>query len=338
MDLTTTYLGLELRSPLVASASPLAQTVDGVRALDDAGVGAIVMHSLFEEQVRRDEAQDLELVAAHEDAFGEAASYFPDAPTVGLGGAGPYLAHLERAVAASSVPVVASLNGAARGGWTDVAARMESAGAAAIELNVYAVPDLGVSGADVERRHVDILRAVKDAVRVPVAVKVGPWFSSAGAMCLELDRAGADGIVLFNRFLQPDIDTERLVVEPAVSLSSPEESRLPRTWISMLHGRVGCSLAGTTGVETGEDIAKYLLAGADVVMTASALLRHGPAYAATLLDQLREWLSRKGFGGLEEVRGLLAVGDDVDRTAFERAGYVTALRRARAAYGWFRVD
>jgi dihydroorotate dehydrogenase (fumarate) len=338
MDLTTTYLGLRLRSPLVASASPLAQTVDGVRELDDAGVGAIVLHSLFEEQVRREEVEDLRVSELHDETFGEARSYFPEAPTLGYGGSAPYLAHLERAVAASGVPVIASLNGSSRGGWTGIARSMESAGAAAIELNVYAVPDLRVSGAAVEQRHVDVLHAVKDVVSVPVAVKLSPWLSSTGATCLELDRAGADGLVLFNRFLQPDIDVERLVVEPAVSLSSPAESRLPRTWVAMLHGRVRASLAGTTGVETGEDVAKYLLAGADVVMTASALLRHGRSHAARLIADLEEWLSRKGFGSLAEVRGLLAVGPDVELTSYERAGYVTALRRARETYGSFRVD
>ncbi len=338
MDLTTTYLGLTLRSPLVASASPLAQTLIGVRELDDAGVGAIVLHSLFEEQIRREEVQDVRMGELHEESFSEARSYFPDAPSVGYGGAAPYLTHLERAVAASSVPVIASLNGSSRGGWTGIARSLESAGAAAIELNVYAVPDLRVSGAAVEQRHVDILHAVKEVVTVPVAVKLSPWLSSTGATCLELDRAGADGLVLFNRFLQPDIDVERLVVEPAVSLSGAAESRLPRTWIAMLHGRVRGSLAGTTGVETGEDVAKYLLAGADVVMTASALLRHGRPYAAKLRKELEEWLSRKGFGSVSEARGLLAVGPDVELTAYERSGYVTALRRARETYGSLRVD
>jgi dihydroorotate dehydrogenase (fumarate) len=208
---------------------------------------------------------------------------------------------------------------------------MQDAGAAAIELNIYYLPgDPETSGRDVEQRHIDVLERVKSAVSVPVAVKLSPFFSSPGEMARRLDEAGADALVLFNRFLQPDIDPEQLVVLPKVNLSSPADARLARTWIALLRGKVSASLAATSGVEVPADLARCLLAGADVVMTTSALLRHGPAYASELLDGLTSWMGRKGFGSLDEVRGLLSVPAGADQAAYERAGYVTAMRAANA--------
>ena len=333
-DLTSHYLGLALRNPVVASASPLSMHLAGVRALADAGVGAIVLYSLFEEEVHREQLRDLQIVEAHEDAFGEALSYFPRQHAPEPGAAHHYLKQIERAVAAVDVPVIASLNGSTAGGWAGFAASMESAGAAAIELNIYAVPgDPHTSGRVVEDRHLQILQAVKAAVTIPVAVKLSPHFSSVGEVALRLDRAGADGLVLFNRFLHPDIDPETLTVEPGVTLSTSQEARLPRAWIAILHGHVAGSLAATTGVETAEDVAAYLLAGADVVMTASALLRHGASHATALVEGLEAWLERKGFASLTDVRGRLAVPREADPTAYERAGYVAALERGRATYG-----
>jgi dihydroorotate dehydrogenase (fumarate) len=328
MDLSTDYLGLTLRNPLVASASPLSQTVDGVRRLADAGVGAVVLYSLFEEQLRKQAALDAELADAGSEAFAEALSYFPDAAEEDPGPRA-YVSLLERAVAAVDVPVIASLNGVTPGGWADYARAMQDAGAAAIELNIYYLPgDAHTSGRDVEQRHLDILARVKDVVTVPVAVKLAPYFSSTGEMALRLDEAGADGLVLFNRFLQPDIDTETLAMVSGVSLSSPTEARLPRTWIALLRGRVRASLAATTGVETSADVVKYLLAGADVVMTASALLRHGPEHAAVLLDGLSEWMERKGYATVDDLRGLLSVAPGVDEAEHERAGYVGSMQAA----------
>ena len=328
MDLSTGYMGLALRNPLVASASPLSRTVDGVRELAEAGVGAVVLYLLFEEQVRREAELNARLADAGTESFAESLSYFPDTADEDPGPR-RYLSLLERAVAAVDVPVIASLNGVTPDGWVSYATAMQDAGAAAIELNVYYVPgDAHISGRDVEQRHVDVLTRVKDAVTVPVAVKLGPHFSSTGEMALRLDAAGADALVLFNRFLQPDIDPEALAVVPAVGLSGPGEARLPRTWIALLHGRVRAALAATTGVETAADVAKYLLAGADVVMTASALLRHGPGHAAVLLDGLGDWMARKGFADVDAVRGLLAVSQDTDEAAHERAEYVSAMRAA----------
>ncbi len=333
MDLTTRYLGLELRNPLVASASPLSNTVDGVRRLADAGVGAIVLFSLFEEQLRREAAQNAVLADAGTESFAESLSYFP-AEAEEDPGPRRYLSLLERAVASVDIPVIASLNGSTTGGWTDYATALEQAGAAAIELNIYHLPgDPLFPGRDVEQRHVEILTTVKAVVKVPVAVKMSPYYSSTGEMALRLDRTGADGLVLFNRFLQPDIDPDTLTVTSQFGLSSPAEGRLPRAWIALLAGRVVASLAATTGVEEPDDVVRYLLAGADVVMTASALIRHGPGYAGVLLDGLSAWLARKGFAGASDARGLLAVPEGADGAAYERAAYVSALASANRGRG-----
>jgi dihydroorotate dehydrogenase (fumarate) len=333
MDLSTRYLGLALRNPLVASASPLSNTADGVRRLADSGVGAVVLYSLFEEQLRREAAVNAALADAGTESFAESLSYFPAAADASPGPR-RYLSLLERAAATVDIPVIASLNGVTTGGWTDYASALEQAGAAAIELNIYYLPgDPLLEAREVEQRHVEILTTVKAVVSVPVAVKLSPYFSSTGEMAQRLDRAGADGLVLFNRFLQPDIDPETLTVTAKFGLSSAAEGRLPRAWIALLAGRVRASLAATTGVETAADVAKYLLAGADVVMTASALLRHGPAYAGVLLDELEDWMTRKGFGTVAEFRGVLSVPAGTDQAAWERAGYVTALQAANTHTG-----
>jgi dihydroorotate dehydrogenase (fumarate) len=342
MDLSTGYLGLTLRNPLIASASPLSNTVDGVRRLADGGVGAVVLYSLFEEQLRREAAENARLAEAGTESFAEALSYFPaeaEAEAAQDGTADEpsprrYLSLLERAAAAVDIPVIGSINGMTPGGWTSYARAMQDAGDAAIELNIYYIPgDPHITGREVEQRHIDILCRVKDAVTVPVAVKLSPHFSSAGEMALRLDEAGADGLVLFNRFLQPDIDLETLAMTPDVYLSSPAEARLPRTWISILRHYLSASLAATTGVEGPADVIKYLLAGADVVMTASALIRHGPGHAGVLLDGLSGWMARKGYPSVAGVRGMLALPAGTDRAAYEREGYVRAMRAANSSRG-----
>jgi dihydroorotate dehydrogenase (fumarate) len=334
MELSTEYMGLALRNPLVASASPLSKTLDGVRSLADGGVGAVVLYSLFEEQLRREAQLNEQLVDAGTESFAESLTYFPPEAEEEPGPR-QYLSLLERAAAAVDVPVIASLNGVTPGGWAGYARSMQDAGAAAIELNIYYLPgDTHIPGRDVEQRHIDVLAQVKDAVTVPVAVKLGPHFSSTGEMALRLDEAGADGLVLFNRFLHPDIDPETLAVVPSLDLSSPAEARLARTWIALLHGRVRASLAATTGVEEPADVAGYLLAGADVVMTTSALLRHGPGYAAVLLDGLSAWMDRKAFAAVGDLRGTLSVAPGADDAAHERAGYVSVMRQANSGtYG-----
>ena len=317
MDLATDYMGLALRNPLVASASPLARTVDGVRKLADAGVGAIVLPSLFEEQVRAEARVGAQPASA-------SATAVPS----------HYLNLVERAASAADVPVIASLNGVTTGGWTDYASALQDAGAAAIELNIYYLPgDLLLPGRDVEQRHVEILTTVKAVVTVPVAVKLGPYFSSTGEFALRLDHAGADGLVLFNRYMQPGIDPETLTVSSGLQLSSRAETHLPRAWIALLRGRTGAALAASTGVEDAADVASYLLAGADVVMTTSALLRHGPGYATVLLDGLTAWMKSKDFAAVSELRGRLAARAGADQAAYGRAGYLSTIEAANRSYG-----
>lgn len=336
--MSTSYLGMELRSPLVASAGPLSQTVDQVKELADTGLGAVVLYSLFEEQVRRQAEQDAELEELTEDAFAEATSYFPSVTEPGDGPVKAYLSLVERAAAAIDVPLIASLNAAGVGDWVATARQLADAGASALECNIYFVAgDVALSGAEVEQRHLDIVAAVKQAVDVPVAVKLSPYFSSVGNLALRLIDAGADGLVLFNRFLQPAVDVEKLSVVPGVTLSSPADARLPRTWIATLRNRTSASLAGTSGVESAADVVAYLLAGADVVMTTSALVRHGASHAAKLLVGLDQWMARKGYASVSEFRGLLAVPDGAEAGAFARAGYVAALEKAKSTYGSLRA-
>ncbi len=335
MDLTTSYLGLSLNNPVVASAGPLSQTVEGVRELAASGVGAVVMYSLFEEQVRRQLQRDTELEEAHEESFAEALSYFPAGfDLTERGVADHYVGLVRRAAAAVDVPVIASINGASLGGWVQIAQQLADAGAAAIELNIYFVPgDLSVSGPEVEQLHLDIVAAVRRAVELPLAVKVSPFFSSPGNMALRLVEAGADGLVLFNRFLQPEVDIETLTVKPSLALSTRFEGRLPRTWIAALANHTDASLAATSGVEEAADVVRYLLAGADVVMTTSALIRHGAGYVRSLVLGLKDWMYRRGYTSVDAFRGVLAVPTDTDGQAMQRAGYVAALENARATYG-----
>ncbi|MGD0556942.1 MAG: dihydroorotate dehydrogenase-like protein [Streptosporangiaceae bacterium] len=318
MDMTTKYLGLTLRNPLIASAGPVTGTYDGIMRLAEAGAGAVVLPSLFEEQLKREE-----------DHGSAALDYLP--PMGDPLRAGQYVSLVEKASANAGIPVIASLNGTSPGGWTDYASALEQAGAAAIELNVYYLPgDPAFPARDVERRYVEVLTTVKAVVQVPVAVKTGPYLSSFGEMAVLLDQVGADGLVLFNRFMQTDVDPESFTVSTGFRLSQPSEGALSRSWISRLRGRVGCSLAGSTGVETSSDVAAYLLAGADVVMSTSALLRHGPAYVTELLDGLTDWGERKGFATVTEFRGLLSA--DFGHPVADREGYLTAIEQASHAY------
>lgn len=322
MDLSTTYLGLPLRNPLVAAPSPLQQTPGGVITLVDAGVGAVVLHSLFEEQVRRE----------IEPGF-ESAHWFQN--PAGPGAPDRYLELVEASARAVDVPVIASLNGTGSGEWTRVARQAEDAGAAAIEINFYVVPgQFRGHGEVVEDALVDLFLAVRDRVSVPVAVKLPPFFSSLNDVAVRLVEKGASGLVLFNRFLQPRPDVDSLQVEPVIELSTSSDSRLPQTWIAVLREQLACSLAGTGGVETAADLAAYLLAGADVVQAASVFLRHGRDHAAVLLADLEAWGDAHGFASVADARGRLAVPWQVDSQAYEREGYVSALQIARRAYVW----
>jgi dihydroorotate dehydrogenase (fumarate) len=329
MNLDTSYLGLKLRNPLVASAGPMTQTADRIERLAEAGVGAVVLPSLFEEQIQAEADRDERLAEVGIDSFGEATSYLVD-PDASIWPR-QYLDLIGRA-SRSGIPVIASLNGSTPGGWTEYARAMQGAGAAAIELNIYYLPgDPFIPARDAEQRYIDVLTAVKSVVSVPVAVKLTPYFSSFGDMALRLEQAGADGLVLFNRFMQTDIDPATFTVSTGFKLSSPAEATLPRSWIARLRNQVRSSLAASTGVETADDVASYLLAGADVVMTTSALLRHGPGHATALLDGLTAWMDRKGIGSVTEIRGLLAAGADTQQ-GFGRYGYLSAVERASRAF------
>lgn len=330
MDLTTTYMGLSLRHPVVASASPLSATLDGIRKLEDGGVAAIVLFSLFEEQIRQEDQAFSEQLQWGSHSFAESLSYFPALESYPVG-PDAYLDLLRRAVEAVDLPIVGSFNCVTSEGWIDYARQLEQAGAAGLELNIYAIEaDLDRSGTSVEQRYLDILGAVKAAVGIPVALKLSPFFSAMGHMARRLDQAGADALVLFNRFYQPDIDIQALEVAPTLHLSSAEEIRLPLLWIALLHGRVTASLGASRGVESADEVVKYLLAGADAVMTTSALLRHGPAYAATLLEGLTRWMEAREFSHLGQLRGCMSHARVANPAAFERANYIKVLESFRS--------
>ena len=324
-DLRTAYLGLELSNPLVASASPLSANLDTLRRLEEAGAAAVVLQSLFEEQVEHEELHVHHVVVEGAGARPEACAYFPELDDYNTGPRA-YLDHVEAARAALEIPVIASLNGCTAGGWVRYARLMEEAGAHAIELNAYLVPtDPAACGAEVEARYLELVAAVRQATRVPLAVKIGPYFSSLPDIARRLVQAGADGLVLFNRFLEPDIDLETLEVVPTVHLSTPEELRLPLRWIAVLRGRVACSLGATSGVHRAEDALKLLLAGADVTMMASALLRHGPDRLREVREGMSAWLAGHEYESVAHMRGSMSQRAVADPAAYERANYMRAL-------------
>lgn len=327
MMLATRYLGLSLACPLVASASPLNDKLDNLRRLEDAGVGAIVLPSLFQEQIEA-EAEALEArVDTHAESSPEALSYFP-AAVAGPYGVRPerYLDLVRRATAAVSIPIIASLNGSSLAGWTDYARLVEQAGAKALELNMYHIPtDLDQSGHDTEARYLAIVQAVCGTVALPVAVKLTPYLSAIGHFAAKLVTHGAAGLVLFNRLLPPDIDLLRMRMTETLDLSDPAEMRLPLLWIAILAGRTRASLAATTGVATVTDVVKYLLAGADVVMTTSALLRHDIDFMSTLTTGLRTWMQEREISSLADMRGMMSWERSRDRSVYTRASYLRML-------------
>jgi len=325
MNLATRYLGLQLAHPIVASASPLTGTIDGMRRLEDAGAAAVVMASLYEEQIRAEDTAYALYTEHGSNSQAEAGSYFPELPGYDSGVSG-HLETLQRASEALDIPVIASLNGTTAEGWIGHARALEQAGAAAIELNVYSVPvDPAVSGAEVERRTLEIVRQVAATVRIPVSIKLAPYFSSMPHMAAELVRAGARGLVLFNRYYAPDIDLTTLEVTRSLPLSTAAELPLTLVSIALLSRRVGCSLAASRGVETDVEVVKYLLVGADVVMTTSALLRNGVQHVATMREGLERWLGANGFDSVDAIRGLKDATHVEDVDALFRAQYVAAL-------------
>ncbi|OQW96369.1 MAG: dihydroorotate dehydrogenase [Verrucomicrobia bacterium A1] len=332
MDLSTTYLGLKLKNPIVPSASPLSQRVEDIRKIEDAGAGAVVMFSIFEEQLHHDaEALD-HLLTAGSESFAEALSYFPESGAYQVGPE-QYLDLISKAVAAVKIPVIGSLNGMSNEGWIDYAKKIEQAGAHALELNAYYIAtDPSLTGADVETLYLDVVRAVKAAVKIPVAVKLSPYFSSMANMARRLDQAGADGLVLFNRFYQPDFDLDEMEVLSDLKLSTPYEMRLPLRWLAILHGHLEASLAATTGVHNGIDAAKCILAGADAVQVCSALLKGGIGQLRTILKELETWMSEKEYTSVTQMKGAMSQKSVANPAAFERANYIRILEDYKSKY------
>jgi len=326
IDLSTTYLGLHLRTPLVPSASPLSQEIDGVRRLEDSGASALVLSSLFEEQLRQESFELDDRLSAGTESFAESLTFFPQPSEFHLGPEG-YLNHIRKAKEAVGIPIIASLNGATVGGWTEYARQIERAGADALECNVYSLatnPD--ISSAEVEQTYLDIVRAVKSAVSIPVAVKLSPFFSNLANMAKRLDALGVDGLVLFNRFYQPDIDLEELELKPNVLLSTPQALRLPLTWIGILYARVRASLAATSGIHGPEDVIKLLMVGANVTMLCSTLLRNGMSHMRDIEHGVYEWMERREYESVRQMQGSMSQLRCPDPGAFERAQYMRAVK------------
>ncbi len=325
MDLSTDYMGLHLKNPLVASASPLSRQVDRVRELEDAGIGAVVMFSLFEEEIRHESLQLHHYLETGTQSYAEALDYFPDHEDYDVG-PDAYLEHLRQLKAAVDIPIIGSLNGTSIGGWIEYAGKIEEAGADALELNIYYIPtEITTTSQDVEQLYLDILREVKRHVNIPVAVKLSPYFSAMAHMAQQLDWNGADALVLFNRFYQPDIDLEALRVFPHVLLSTPQALRLPLRWVAILYGQVSADLAATSGIHSHEDVLKVLMAGAKVAMMASALLKNGPGYTLHLLDQIVGWMEEHEYESVRQLQGSMSQRHCANPTAFERANYLKAL-------------
>ena len=325
MDLSTTYLGLKLRTPLVPSASPLSEDLDNVKRMEDAGAAAVVLHSLFEEQIRLERYELAHHLMQGTESYPEALTYFPE-PAEFQVGPEVYLAHIMKAKKSVNIPIIASLNGSTPGNWTAYARLIEEAGADALELNIYWIPtDIRTTAAEVEEVYLQILKAVKLEVSIPVAVKLSPFFSNFANMAARLDAAGANALVLFNRFYQPDIELESLEVTPSVFYSTPMAMRLPMRWIAILYDRVSASLAATSGIHRGTDALKMLMAGADVTMLCSALMRHGIDHLRVIEREMLTWMEEHEYNSVEQLKGSLSHKNCPDPSAFERAQYMKAV-------------
>jgi dihydroorotate dehydrogenase (fumarate) len=329
MNMTTNYLGLALKNPIVASSSPLSHTVDSIRRLEDAGAAAVVMYSLFEEQIGFDSYYLDYHLTQGVDSYAESISYFPDMQSYNVG-PNEYMNLIRRAKEAVNIPVIGSLNGASVGGWTDYAALIEEAGADALELNVYYLPaNTQITGMDVETLYLEILAAVRQVVNIPVAVKLSPYFSSVANMASRLVDQGADGLVLFNRFYQPDFDLENLEVAPRLVLSTSDDLRLPLRWVAILHGRLNGDLAITSGIHTAQDVIKGLMAGAKVTMMASELLQKGVRRIGQVLNELVTWLNEHEYESVTQMIGAMSQKHCAEPAAFERANYMRLLQSYR---------
>lgn len=328
-DLSTTYLGLDLKNPLVASASPLSKKAENAKKLEEAGVSAIVMYSLFEEQIIHDSLELDHYLTRGTNSFAEAITYLPDIGTYNMG-PDRYLEHLSDLKKEVSIPVISSLNGVSKGGWTNYARLMQDAGADAVELNMYylsADPDL--SGQELEDNYVELVKEVKAAISIPLAVKLSPFITALPNFARRLVEAGADGLVLFNRFYQPDFDLEELEVVRTLELSNSRDLLLPLRWISILHGKVEADLALTSGVHTAQDVLKAMMAGAKVAMSASAILREGYERVAVILNDLQAWMEAHEYESIKQMQGSMSQGSVAEPAAFERSNYIQILNEFR---------
>ncbi|GAB4537035.1 MAG: dihydroorotate dehydrogenase-like protein [Anaerolineae bacterium] len=333
MDLTTTYMGMKLKNPIVPSASPLSEDVDNIRRMEDAGASAVVMYSLFEEQITLESHQLDHYLSYGVESFAEALSYFPEMESYKVG-PDDYLNRIRQAKEAVDIPVIGSLNGVSTGGWVEYARKIEEAGADALELNVYYIPtDLNMTGAEVEQMYLDVLRDVKKVTSIPIAMKVGPFFSATANMAYRLAEAGVDALVLFNRFYQPDFDLENLEVVPRVVLSTPYELTLPLRWVAILYGRVPVDFAITSGVHTVQEVLKGLMAGAKVTMMTSELLKNGIGRIGQILDGMVQWMEEYEYESVVQMQGSMSQRNVAEPAAFERANYMKTLASWRPEPG-----
>ncbi|MFO8028668.1 MAG: dihydroorotate dehydrogenase-like protein [Cyclonatronaceae bacterium] len=331
MNLETKYLGLKLKSPLVPSASPLSSDLSKVKRLEDSGAAAIVMYSLFEEQIAKENQALDHFTNVGAESYAEALTYFPEPEQYHNLEAEDYLEHIRKLKETVDIPVIASLNGVSEGGWMEYAKKMEEAGADALELNVYYIAaDPDMTSDKVEELYINDLKAVKASVSIPVSIKLGPYFSAFANMARRLEKAGADGLVLFNRFYQPDIDLDTKEVAPSLELSNSFEKRLPLRWIAMLRPHLGCSLAATTGIHSAEDVIKMIMVGADITQMASALLREGCDKLFTITEEMKIWMEQNEYESVEEMKGSMSSASVSDPISFERANYIRILQSYRS--------
>ena len=325
MDLSTNYLGLQLKNPIVPSASPLSEDISNIKLMEDAGAAAVVLYSLFEEQIEHESLELNYFTTVHNESYAEATSYFPE-PFEFKTGPDEYLEHIKKAKEAVDIPIIASLNGKSLGGWVDIAKKIESAGADALELNIYFLAaDTAKNSTAVEKDYIDIVKTVSSSINIPVAVKMHPYFSSVANMASQLDKAGAKGLVLFNRFYQPDIDLETLEVTPNVLLSTPMSMRLPLRWIAMLYKKINADMAATSGIYSEADVIKMLMVGAKVTQMLSCLLKFGIGHISDVLTKLKFWMEVNEYESVEMMRGSMSYMNVADPSVFERANYMKLL-------------
>jgi dihydroorotate dehydrogenase (fumarate) len=325
MDLSTTYMGLKLKNPIVPSASPMSREIGSIKALEDAGAAAVVLYSLFEEQIEHEALELHYLTTQGSESYAEATSYFPDEKEYHLGPE-EYLEHIQKTKQAVSIPIIGSLNGVTPGGWLEYAKKIEQAGADGLELNIYYIPtDPKFSGVDVENMYLDVLKNVKGKVKIPVAVKISPFFSSMANIATKLDQAGANGLVMFNRFYQPDIDLETLDVTPNIFLSTPQAMRLPLRWVAILYGKIKADIAATSGIHNADDVLKMLMVGSNVTMMCSALLQQGPYWITKVLKDMETWMEEHEYSSVKQMIGSMSHKSVKEPAAFERANYMKVL-------------